>query len=97
MAKNIGDFTIDVFQMMALEFNDKAVEEFAKYFIGRPNEWAEIVKRSPLNQKAAGTPVPRPRVEPQYVVHKSSARAAPEAEEKRGILGSLRSFIKKDS
>ena len=59
MAKNVGDFNIDVFQMMALEFNDKAVEEFAKYFIGRPNEWAEIVKRSTLNQKTAAAPVPQ--------------------------------------
>jgi hypothetical protein len=80
--------------MMALEFNDKAVEEFAKYFIGRPNEWVEIVKRSPLNQKAAP---PRPKAAPQYAVDKDPPRAAaPAAEEKRGLLGSLRSFIKKD-
>lgn len=98
MAKNVGDFNIDVFQLMALEFNDKAVEEFAKYFIGRPNEWAEIVKRSPLNQKAAAAPAPRPKAEPQYAAQKVPPRAAPapEAEEKRGLLGSLRSFIKKD-
>ena len=98
MAKNVGDFTIDVFQMMALEFNDKAVEEFAKYFIGRPNEWAEIVKRSALNQKPAAAPAPRPKVEPQYAAHKGSpGAAAPAADEKRGLLGSIRSFIKKDS
>lgn len=96
MAKNVGDFNIDVFQMMALEFNDKAVEEFAKYFIGRPNEWTEIVKRSVLNQKAAVAPPPRPKAEPQYAPPKHAARAEPAAEEKRGLLGSLRSFIKKD-
>jgi hypothetical protein len=96
MAKNVGDFTIDVFQLNALEMNDKAVEEFAKYFLGRPNEWAEIVKRSPLNQRAAAAPAPRPKAEPQYVAQKAPPRAEPAAEEKRGLLGSLRSFIKKD-
>ncbi|MBL0143892.1 MAG: hypothetical protein IPP91_17775 [Betaproteobacteria bacterium] len=97
MAKNVGDFTIDVFQMTALEFNDKAVEEFAKYFIGRPNEWLEIVKRSVLNQRVAVAAAPKPKVEPQYAVRKDPPRVAPAAEEKRGLLGSLRSFIKKDS
>ncbi len=96
MTKNIGDFSIDVFQMTAFEFNDKAVEEFAKYFIGRPNDWAEIVRRSVLNQRAAAAPAPRPRAEPQYVVRKEAPKAAPEPEEKRGLLGSLRSFMKKD-
>jgi len=96
MVKNVGDFSIDVFQMTALEFNDKAVEEFAKYFIGRPNEWVEIVKRSSLNQKAAMAPAPKPKVAPQYVAPKDAPKAAPAAEEKRGLLGSLRSFIKKD-
>ncbi|HEX4944554.1 MAG TPA: hypothetical protein VFV55_09395, partial [Usitatibacteraceae bacterium] len=65
MAKNVGDFTIDVFQMTALEFNDKAVEEFAKYFIGRPNEWVEIAKRSVLSPKAAA-PSARPKPESRY-------------------------------
>jgi hypothetical protein len=82
--------------MMALEFNDKAVEEFAKYFIGRPSDWTEIVKRSTLNQKMAAAPVPRPKAAPQYVAPKDPPKAAPAAEEKRGLLGSLRSFIKKD-
>jgi hypothetical protein len=95
MVKNIGDFTIDVFQMLASEFNDKAVEEFAKYFIGRPNDWLEIVKRSVLNQRAASLAAPKPRLETQYVVPKV-APSAPAPEEKRGLLGSLRSFIRKD-
>jgi hypothetical protein len=95
MAKNVGDFTIDVFQLMALELNDKAVEEFAKYFLGRPSEWAEIVKRSPLNQRQAAAPAPKPKAPPQYAVQKDPPKAAP-PEEKRGLLGSLRSFIKKD-
>jgi hypothetical protein len=96
MVKNVGDFSIDVFQMTALEFNDKAVEEFAKYFIGRPNEWMEIVKRSSLSPKQAVAPAPKPKVAPQYVAPKEPPKAAPPAEEKRGLLGSLRSFIKKD-
>jgi hypothetical protein len=97
MVKNVGDFTIDVFQMMALEFNDKAVEEFAKYFIGRPNEWVEIAKRSALNQRAPVAAAPKPKVEPKYVAPKVPPRPAAEpVEEKRGLLGSLRSFIKKD-
>ncbi len=95
MTKNVGDFTIDVFQLMALEFNEKAVEEFAKYFIGRPSDWAELVKRSPLNQRSATATAPRPKAEPQYAVHKAAPKAEP-AEEKRGLLGSLRSFIRKD-
>ena len=95
MAKDVGDFTIDVYQMMASEFDEKAVEEFAKYFIGRPNTWADIVKASVLNRKAAAPVAPKPRLEPKYV-QPPPAPAAPPAEEKKGLFGSLRSFIKKD-
>jgi hypothetical protein len=37
---------------------------------------------------------PRPRVEPQYAVH--AAPAEPSPEEKRGLLGSLKSLIRKE-
>jgi hypothetical protein len=93
MTKNVGDFTIDVYQMMATEFNEHAVEEFAKYFIGRPNEWEEIVKRSVLNQKQSAPVTPRPKPEPKYVAQ--HAPAAREPEEKPGLLGSLKNLIKK--
>lgn len=97
VVKNVGDFTIDLFQLTAQEMNEKAVEEFAKYFIGRPNEWKEIVKASPLNQRTAvaAAPKPKPKSEPQYANHKAPS-PAPEADEKRGILGSVVSFLKKD-
>ena len=91
--KNVGAFTVDVFNMLATEMNDQGVDEFAKYFIGRPNQWLDVTKRSALAIRPAAPP-PRPKVEPQYVVHK-----APEEEpvdEKRGLLGSLKSFIRKD-
>jgi hypothetical protein len=32
----VGGLEVDLFLLMAQEFNEKAVEEFAKYFIGRP-------------------------------------------------------------
>ena len=95
VTKNVGQFQVDLFNLMGLEMNDRAVEEFAKYFIGRPNEWAELAKRSAANTKPVSATIPpRPRVEPQYV----TAPPAPETEEAKraGLLGSLKSFIKKD-
>ncbi|HXZ48129.1 MAG TPA: hypothetical protein VEG27_03860 [Usitatibacter sp.] len=92
--KNVGGFTVDVFNLLAQEMNDQGVEEFAKYLIGRPNQWAEVVKRSVLSPKPTGAPAPRPKTEPQYVVHK--APPEPTAEEKRGLLGSLKSLIRKE-
>lgn len=58
--KNVGGFAIDVFRLTAQELNDHAVEEFAKYFIGRPSEWAAIVKASSLNPRATAAAQPRP-------------------------------------
>jgi hypothetical protein len=100
VTKNVGQFQVDLFNVMALEMNDKAVEEFAKYFIGRPNEWAELAKRSAANPKNAVTTAPRPRLEPKYVVGAAAVGAAvqpePEPEKRNGLFGSLKSLIKKD-
>jgi hypothetical protein len=91
VTKNVGGFQVDIFNMMAIEMNEQGVEEFAKYFIGRPNKWEEIVKRSVLSVRAP-TAAPKPRSEPQYVVHS----APPPVEEKKsGLLGSISSFMKK--
>jgi hypothetical protein len=38
---------------------------------------------------------PKPKTEPKYVIHKEPERPAPE-EKKSGLLGSLKSLIKKD-
>lgn len=96
VTKNVGALEVDLFMMMAQEFNEKAVEEFAKYFIGRPNNWTDLVKRSVLVAKpATGTMPPRPKTEPKYVIHKESEPPAQE-EKKGGLLGSLKSLIKKD-
>lgn len=96
VAKNVGMFEVDLFNLMAQEMNDHAVEEFAKYLIGRPNEWAEIVKRSVLNARPAAPVAPKPKPQ-QYAVQQSPQGPAPApAEEKRGLLGSLKSLIKKD-
>ena len=93
--KNVGGFDVDVFWLLALEMNDQAVEEFAKYFIGRPNKWEDIVKRSVLMNKPATNTAPRPKTpQPNYVVHHTPEPAA--EEKKGGLLGSLKSFIKKD-
>jgi len=92
VSKNVGAFTVDFFTLLAQEMNDQGVEEFAKYFIGRPNQWAEVMKRSSLSARPAI--VPKQKVEPQYVVHK--APEEPTAEEKRGLLGSLKSLIRKE-
>ena len=75
--------------------NDQGVEEFAKYFIGRPNQWAEVVKRSSLAARPSAAAAARPRTEPQYAVQKTPV-AEPSAEEKRGLLGSLKSLIRKE-
>ena len=91
--KNVGGFNVDMFLMMAQEMNDQAVEEFAKYFIGRPNQWETIVKKSVLMPRSATTIPPKSsKVEPKYVIHNE-----PEpAEKKVGLLGSLKNIIKKD-
>ncbi len=95
VTKNVGGFQVDLFLLMAQEMNEQAVEEFAKYFIGRPNKWEDLVKRSVLMNKPAGNTPPRPKTpQPNYVVHHTPD---PPAEEKKsGLLGSLKSFIKKD-
>jgi len=93
VSKNVGGFTVDLFNILAQEMNDQGTEEFAKYFIGRPNKWEEIYKRSMLNAGRAMASTPRqPKVEPKYVI-----QDAPEADsaEKRGLLGSLKNIIKK--
>jgi len=93
VTKNVGGFHVDLFNLFAQELNDQGVEEFAKYLIGRPNQWAEVVKRSPLNARMAAPATPRPKTEPQYVVQKTPE---PAPEEKRGLLGSLKNIIRKD-
>jgi hypothetical protein len=93
VSKNVGGFTVDLFNMLAQELGDSAVEEFAKFMIGRPNQWADLVKKSMLSPRPTA-PTPKPRSEPQYV--KSVPQEEPQADAKRGLLGSLKSFIKKD-
>jgi hypothetical protein len=94
VSKNVGGFQVDLFILMAQEMNEQAVEEFAKYFIGRPNKWEDLVKRSVLMNKPATNTAPRPKVQqPNYVVHHVPE---PAEEKKSGLLGSLKSFIKKD-
>jgi hypothetical protein len=79
---------------MAQEMNDQAVEEFAKYFIGRPSNWVELTKKSVLSVRTATIP-PRsgPKPEPKYVIHDEPAQ--PAEEKKVGLLGSLKNIIKK--
>jgi hypothetical protein len=96
VTKNVGGLEVDLFMLMAVEFNEKGVEEFAKYFIGRPNNWQELVKRSILVKPASSTlpPKPKAKTDPQYVIHKEPE--APAEEKKGGLFGSLKSLIKKD-
>jgi len=95
VTKNVGGFDVDLFSLLALEMNDQAVEEFAKYFIGRPNKWEEVVKRSSINQRSpAQAPVRAPRAQPQYLVHEDVA--GPSTEEKRSLLGSIKSVLNKE-
>ena len=94
VAKNVGGFQVDLFMLMGQEMTEQGVEEFAKYFIGRPNKWEDLVKRSVLMNRQATNAPPKPKTTPQYVVH--NVPDPPPAEEKRGLLGSLKSFIKKD-
>ena len=53
--KNVGGFNVDLFNLLAQEMNDQAVEEFAKSFIGRPNNWVEITKKSILQPRGTAT------------------------------------------
>jgi hypothetical protein len=92
VTKNVGGFQMDLYNLLSQEMNDQAVEEFAKAFIGRPSKWEEIAKASVLNVRTA-PPTPKPRVQPQYVV--PTPPPAPAEPEKRGLLGSISSFIKK--
>ena len=94
VAKNVNGFSVDLFNVMAQEMNDQGVEEFAKHFIGRPNHWADMVKRSVLYPRPVAPVAPKPKAAPNYVVQKTPE--PPPAEEKRGLLGSLKSIIKKD-
>ena len=56
----------------------------------------DLVKRSVLVAKpATSTMPPRPKQEPKYVIHKEPD-PAPQEEKKGGLLGSLKSLIKKD-
>jgi hypothetical protein len=94
ITKNVGGFSVDLFNMMAQEMNDQAVEEFAKHFIGRPNHWVDVTKRSVLNLRPSATIPPKPRTDPNYVIHQTPDPQP--AAEKKGLLGSLKSIIKKD-
>lgn len=107
--KNVGGFDVAMFNMMAGEMNDKGIEEFAKYFIGRPSTWVEITKTSVLSAKTAPAPTSRPKVEPQYAPNPGAKGAAPgakpgarppepEDDEKpdKTIFGSIKSVLKKD-
>jgi len=95
VTKNVGGFDVDLFSLLAIEMNDHAVEEFAKYFIGRPTKWEDVVKRSSINQRSpAQTPVRTPRAQPQYIVHEEVA--GPSTEEKRSLLGSIKSVLNKE-
>lgn len=96
VTKNVGEFQIDPFNLLAQEFGEQHVDEFAKYLIGRPNTWTDLVKKSVLN---ARMPAPAPKPKPQAQFTPPPARPAPAApppEEKKGLFGSLKSFIKKD-
>ena len=95
VTKNVGGFSVDLFNCMAAEMNDQGVEEFAKYFIGRPNHWVELNKRSVLNQRAAAPVAPKPKPQTNYVVPKAQPAPAPEPE-KKGLFGSIKNIIKKD-
>ena len=95
VTKNVAAFEVDLFNLLAQEFVDNAVEEFAKFLIGRPTVWPDLVKKSVLN---ARVPPPPPKAKPQsqHVPPPRPAAAAAPPEEKKGLLGSLKSFIKKD-
>ncbi len=96
VTKNVAALEMDIFNLMAQEFVDSHVEEFAKYFIGRPTIWPDQVKKSVLNQRVPPPP-PKPKAQTQYVPPpRAAAPAPPPPEEKKGLFGSLKSFIKKD-
>jgi hypothetical protein len=94
MTKNVGIFEVDVHLMTAQELNDPAIEDLAKYMIGRPNNWLDHIKRSVLNQRTAAPVAPKPKPAPQYV-RPPAPPAEPPPEEKKGLFGSIKNLIKK--
>ena len=95
VTKNVAAFEVDLFNLLAQEFVDNAVEEFAKFFIGRPTVWPDMAKKSVLNARVPPPP-PKPKPQAQYVAPPRPAPAPAPPEEKKGLLGSIKSFIKKD-
>ena len=93
VSKNVDGFSVDLYNLLAVEMNDQGVEEFAKHFIGRPHHWQDVVKRSVLSARTPAV-APKPKATPNYVVQNTPE--PPPAAEKRGLLGSLKSIIKKD-
>ena len=94
MTKNVGIFEVDVHNMMAQEFNDPAIEDLAKYLIGRPNTWLDVVKRSVLSPRNAPPVAPKPKPAGQYV-RPPAPPPEPPVEEKKGLFGSIKNLIKK--
>ncbi len=52
------------------------------------------MKRSVLSVRTPAAAAPKPKAAPNYVIQKTPE--PPPAEEKKGLLGSLKSIIKKD-
>ena len=95
--KNVNGFSVDVFNILGIEMNDQGVEEFAKYFIGRPNTWEELWKKSMLNAgRNAPAPKPRPKVEPNYVIQQAPPEPSEQEKKSGGLLGGLKNILKKD-
>ncbi len=94
VTKNVGAFEMDIFNLLALEMNNQAVEEFAKYYLGRPNNWPALVKASATNVRSAAAAAPKPKAEPRYAA--APEPEAPAAEEKQNLLGSLKSLMRKE-
>ena len=86
VTKNVAAFEVDLFNLLAQEFNDSHVEEFAKFLIGRPNVWPDLVKKSVLNARLPPPP-PKPKPQPQYVVPPPRPPPARRPRRRRGCWG----------
>lgn len=91
--KNVEDFGPSMYTLEPDTVNDRALEEFAKLLIGKDSNF-QAFNRRPTSSSAANATVVRSNKTPQYVIEPPPLRET-EEEEKRGLLGSLKSVFKK--
>lgn len=93
--KNLNGLTVNQYTYDANEVDEKLLDEFAKYLVGKPGGFIELGRhQQALRQKVA---VKRPSPEETYAKLDRHAEAAVDegSEGKKGLMGSLKSLLSK--